>query len=110
MSRHVRRPGHEATPEKLPSEILDRTVDDETAARESREDVMGYREAREVARLRQELRDRLMSDQHEGAADALARLRYLAEDALGTASAELRSEYERWKVRFEILAASARNN
>jgi hypothetical protein len=71
---------------------------------------MGYREAREVARIRQELRDRLMSDQHEGAASALARLRYLAEEAVDTASAELRGEYERWKVRFEILAASARNN
>ncbi len=95
--------------EKLPAEILARTVDDETALRESPEDVMGYREAREVARIRQELRDRLMSDQHEGAGEALARLRYLAEEAELTASEELRSEYERWKVRFEILAASARN-
>ena len=103
------RPDHPPAPEKLPSGTPDRTVDDETAARGSQEDIMGYREAREVARLRQELRERLMSDQHEGAADALARLRYLAEEALATASVELRSEYERWKVRFEMLAASARN-
>ena len=99
-----------STSEKLPSDILDRTVDDETAARESREDVMGYREAREVARIRQELRERLMSDQHQGAGEALARLRFLAEDSEDTASAELKGEYERWKARFEILAASARNN
>ena len=71
---------------------------------------MGYREAREVARIRQELRDRLMSERHDGAAEILARLRYLAEEDDDVASAELRSEYERWKVRFELLAASARNN
>jgi hypothetical protein len=82
---------------------------DETAGGASQEGIrfMGYRETREVARIRQELRERLMSDQHEGAGEALARLRYLAEDA---ASAELKGEYERWKARFEILAASARNN
>lgn len=71
---------------------------------------MGYREAREVARIRQELRERLMSDRHEGAGDVLARLRYLAEDDEDTASPELRMEYERWKIRFELLAATARNN
>lgn len=69
---------------------------------------MGYREAREVARIRQELRDRLMSDRHEGAGEVLARFRQLAEENSLTASPELRNEYERWKVRFEILAAAER--
>ena len=91
---------------KLPAEILAHTVDDET----QEEAGMGYREAREVARIRAELRERLMSDQHEGAGEVLARLRYLAEDHALTASAELRHEYERWRARFAILAASARNN
>ncbi len=68
---------------------------------------MGYREAREVARIRQELRERLMAERHEGAADVLARLRSLA-DLDGVA--ELKSEYERWKLRFELLAATSRNN
>ena len=72
---------------------------------------MGYREAREVARIRQELRDRLMSEQHEGAGEILARFRRLAENDLAEGSSpELRSEYERWKVRFELLAATARSN
>jgi hypothetical protein len=66
---------------------------------------MGYREVREVARIRQELRDRLMSDRFDGAGEWLARLRLLAED-----TAELQSEYERWKVRFEMLAENARSN
>jgi len=74
------------------------------------EERMGYREAREVARIRQELRERLMSEHHEGAGAVLARLRQLAEDDAGVACSELRSEYERWKVRFELLAATARNN
>ncbi len=71
---------------------------------------MGYREAREVARIRQELRERLMSERHDGAGEILARFRFLAEEDLDVASDELKSEYERWKVRFELLAASARNN
>lgn len=99
---------------KLPAEVATPTVGNENvrslAAEGSKEAGMGYREAREVARIRQELRERLMSDQHEGAGEALARLRYLAEDDVLTASAELRSEYQRWRARFEILAASARNN
>ena len=70
---------------------------------------MGYREAREVARIRQELRERLMSERHEGAGELLARLRLLADQDGGFAQ-ELKSEYERWKLRFELLAASARNN
>jgi hypothetical protein len=60
---------------------------------------MGYREARELARIRQELRERLMSQQHEGSQELLARLRLAAEGDV-----DLRSEYERWRLRFELLA------
>jgi hypothetical protein len=70
---------------------------------------MSYRELREVARIRQELRDRLMSERHEGAGEVLARLRRLADLDAGITS-DLKSEYERWKLRFELLAASSRNN
>jgi hypothetical protein len=69
---------------------------------------MGYRELREVARIRQELRDRLMSDRREGAGEWLARLRLLADGDAG--GPDLVQEYERWRVRFELLAESARNN
>jgi hypothetical protein len=109
------------TGEKLPGQDRERTVGPESlqssssspvsgaALSRAPEGTMGYREAREVARIRQELRERLMSDQHEGAAEVLARLRYLAEDG-DTASPELRAEYERWRMRFELLAQSARSN
>jgi hypothetical protein len=60
---------------------------------------MGYREARELARIRHELRERLMSQQHEGSQELLARLRLAAEGDV-----DLRSEYERWRLRFELLA------
>ena len=53
------------------------------------------------ARIRQELRERLISQRHQGAQDVLARLRLVAE-----ADADLRSEYERWRLRFELLAVS----
>ena len=70
---------------------------------------MGYREACEVARIRQELRDRLMNDRLDGAATILARLLQLAE-AHASEEVELKSEYERWKMRFELLGASFRAN
>jgi len=62
---------------------------------------MGYREARELARIRSELRDRLMSQRHEGTDQLLARLRLAAEG-----DADLRGEYERWRLRFDLLAAT----
>lgn len=67
---------------------------------------MGYREARELARIRHELRERLMSQRSEGADELLARLRSAVEDD-ALASAELRSEYERWRLRFELLEGRA---
>lgn len=73
------------------------------------EATMGYREACEVAQIRQELRIRLMSAQFEGAADVLARFRRIADEG-ELEDADLRSEYERWKVRFELLSASAHRN
>ena len=67
---------------------------------------MGYREARELARIRQELRERLMACRHEGADNILARLRAVADDH-ASAAPELRGEYERWRLRFDLLAAAA---
>lgn len=67
---------------------------------------MGYREARELARIRHELRDRLMSCRYQGAEAVLNRLRKVAEDFAGVAP-ELRGEYERWRLRFDLLAAGA---
>ena len=67
---------------------------------------MGYREARELARIRQELRERLMTCRHEGADPVLDRLRTVAED-FAMIAPELRGEYERWRLRFDLLAASA---
>jgi hypothetical protein len=67
---------------------------------------MAYREARELARIRQELRERLMSCRTQGAEDVLARLRAVAEQTSAEAP-ELRVEYQRWRLRFDLLAASA---
>ena len=63
---------------------------------------MGYREARELARIRSELRERLMTQRHEGSDGLLARMRLAAEG-----DADLRSEYERWRLRFDLLAVTA---
>ena len=62
---------------------------------------MSYREARELARIRQELRERLMAQSFDGADDVLARLRIAAGNDV-----ELRSEYERWRLRFDLLAVT----
>lgn len=66
---------------------------------------MGYREAREIARIRHELRERLMAQRTDGAGDVLARFRLVTEDA-ALSSPELRSEYERWRLRFELLGSA----
>ena len=65
---------------------------------------MGYREARELARIRQMLRERLLSQRNEDVVGILERLREVAENEQ-VSSPELRSEYERWKLRFDLLAA-----
>lgn len=64
---------------------------------------MGFRETRELARIRQELRDRLMSCRYDGAEGWLERLREAAEHFSHTAP-ELHGEYERWRLRFDLLA------
>jgi hypothetical protein len=60
---------------------------------------MSYREARELASLRQWLRDRLTAQDPDGAALALRRLREVA-----GADMHLRAEYERWSFRFDVIA------
>jgi hypothetical protein len=66
---------------------------------------MGYREARELARIRQELRERLMTSRYQGVDHVLDRLRAAAEALVGDAP-ELHGEYERWRLRFDLLAAA----
>jgi len=61
---------------------------------------MNYREAKELALLRQTLRDRLAALDATGATAALIRLRDFADN-----DNDLRAEYERWAFRFELLAA-----
>jgi hypothetical protein len=61
---------------------------------------MSYREAKELAFLRQFLRERMLARDVGGATGALRRLRELV-----GADIELRAEYERWSFRFELLAA-----
>jgi hypothetical protein len=66
---------------------------------------MSYRHDRELARLRHELRRRLLTHRPDGIDLVLARFR----TALETNAAklpELRGEYERWKTRFELLASN----
>jgi len=60
---------------------------------------MSYREALLVARIRQELRQRLMDENVAGVWDLLARF-----DRLAELYPELTSEAERWRVRFHLLA------
>lgn len=63
---------------------------------------MSYREAKELAFLRQALRERLRAQDVDGAVIPLGRLR---EVAAADGDHELVAEYERWAFRFELLAA-----
>jgi len=62
---------------------------------------MGYREAMELARIRLELRERLMAEQYEGTDELLRRLNHVAGD-----DNALRCEYERWRLRFDLLSVT----
>ena len=62
---------------------------------------MRYHEARELADLRQRLRDHLIAQDAAAASTTLQRLREVADDDM-----DLRAEYERWSFRFELLAAA----
>jgi hypothetical protein len=64
------------------------------------ERTMSYREAKELAFLRHQLREHLLAQDVRAAADPLSKLRQVSTD-----DAELRAEYERWAFRFELLAA-----
>ena len=61
---------------------------------------MSVREAKELAGIRQALRDRLTAQDAGGAEVPLTRLREVA-----CGDDELSAEYERWAFRFELLAA-----
>ncbi|HEY8145714.1 MAG TPA: hypothetical protein VIG06_23695 [Kofleriaceae bacterium] len=47
-----------------------------------------------------------MACRHQGAENVLARLREVADDHAAIAP-ELRGEYERWRLRFDLLAAAS---
>lgn len=64
---------------------------------------MSYQENRELARIRSELRLRLMSRRYDGTTEILRRLQE-AVDRNPQSSSELRNEYARWKMRFDMLA------
>ena len=61
---------------------------------------MSVLQAKELAFLRQTLRERMIAKDAGGATGALHRLREVAGGDL-----ELRAEYERWAFRVELLAA-----
>ena len=65
---------------------------------------MCERDVREVSRIRQELRERLMGEKLDGVSDVLACLSRLAEKDV---MSELRQEVERWRLRFELLSSLA---
>lgn len=66
-------------------------------------DKMSYQELRTLARVRIELRSRLMSRQYEGSKELLCCLKRAADRSPDHESGPLQSEYERWHVRFELL-------
>ena len=63
---------------------------------------MSYQDNRELARIRGELRTRLMARRYDGTSEILLRLRKAAERQ-AEGGGDLRNEYARWKMRFEML-------
>ncbi|HET6614003.1 MAG TPA: hypothetical protein VFG83_18515 [Kofleriaceae bacterium] len=71
---------------------------------------MRYQHARELARIRRQLRDCLVQGRGDGSSTRASSIAILAqlEKFIGdpsSASADLSGEYERWRHRFELLAS-----
>ena len=60
---------------------------------------------RAVTRIRHDLRERLLDESHEGVADLLEGFEAIADQVSGDLGDDLRNEAERWRLRFEMLAA-----
>jgi hypothetical protein len=63
---------------------------------------MRYRSLVELARIRQQLRERLMQESLEDVWELLAALRRLADG-----DPEILTEHARWQLRFELLSLPA---
>ncbi len=60
---------------------------------------------RAVTHIRHELRERLLQETHEGVADLLDGFEMIADQVSGELGRDLRNECERWRLRFEMVAA-----
>ncbi|HKA91024.1 MAG TPA: hypothetical protein VKE22_25355 [Haliangiales bacterium] len=58
-----------------------------------------------VTRIRHELRERLLEETHEGVADLLDAFETIAAEVSDPMGRDLHNECERWRLRFEMLAA-----
>jgi len=60
---------------------------------------------RAVTKIRHELRERLLDESHDGVGELLDTLELLADQAQGAERRDLINETERWRLRFDMLAA-----
>jgi hypothetical protein len=60
---------------------------------------------RAVTRIRYDLRERLLDESHENVVELLDALEVIADAVPADIGNELRSEAERWRLRFEMMAA-----
>jgi hypothetical protein len=60
---------------------------------------------RAVIRIRHDLRERLLDESHLNVVELLDALEVIADAVPGDIGTELRNEAERWRLRFEMMAA-----
>ena len=60
---------------------------------------------RAVTRIRHDLRERLLDESHDGVVELLEAFEVIADQVSGDIGSDLRNESERWRLRFEMLAA-----
>ena len=60
---------------------------------------------RAVTRIRHDLRERLLDESHENVAELLEAFELIADQVSGDTRTDLLDEVERWRLRFDMLAA-----
>jgi len=88
--------------EAEPQSAADRARGHSTTTKESK---MVSSIERAVTRIRHDLRERLLDESHVGVADLLEGFEAIAAQVGGDIGNDLRNEAERWRLRFEMLAA-----
>ena len=97
--------GHMPSENHIVMEAEPQIAADRARAQKKKEMAMVSTFDRAVTRIRYDLRERLLEESHENVVELLDALEVIADAVPAEIGTELRNEAERWRLRFEMMAA-----